>query len=135
MRCERVRLCCWLIFLTYSVQQNSMEEARILFRDQDRTEFVVVSIPTVMSINESERLVQALDSEGVAVRTLLVNQVLEESATERFVESKKKDQERALALLKSDPGLKSLELIKAPMVDLEVRGLPALQYFGVQVWK
>lgn len=112
-----------------------MEEARALFRDQNRTEFVVVSIPTVMSINESERLIQALDSEGVAVRTLLINQVLDENATEKFVENRQKDQDRALTLIDSDPGLRHLELIKAPMVDLEVRGLPALQYFGAQVWK
>lgn len=30
---------------------------------------------------------------------------------------------------------RELELTKGPLVDLEVRGVPALQYFGSQVWK
>lgn len=112
-----------------------MEEAKALFRDGARTEFVVVTIPTVMAIAESERLVAALNSEGILVRTLIVNQVLDPLATEKFLSNRRKDQERALGILKTDPGLKSLELIKAPLVDLEVRGVPALQYFGSQVWK
>lgn len=115
--------------------QSSMEEAKALFRDGSRTEFIVVAIPTVMAINESEKLVSALRSEEIPVRTLVVNQVLDPLATEKFLSNRRKDQERALTMLSTDPGLKTLELIKAPLVDLEVRGVPALQYFGAQVWK
>ncbi len=28
-----------------------------------------------------------------------------------------------------------LEQVQAPLIDLEVRGVPALQYFGNAVWK
>ena len=37
-----------------------MEEARQLFRDESRTEFIIVSIPTVMSVAESSRLAKSL---------------------------------------------------------------------------
>ncbi len=30
---------------------------------------------------------------------------------------------------------RELEIILSPLVELEVRGLPALQYFGQQVWQ
>ena len=30
---------------------------------------------------------------------------------------------------------RELQVTEAPLVDLEVRGVPALQYFGSQVWK
>jgi arsenite-transporting ATPase len=46
-----------------------------------------------------------------------------------------KDQAAALQLLDSDPALKDLNHIRAPLVDVEVRGVPALQYFGGVVWK
>ena len=54
--------------------QARMEQARAVFRDADTTEFVVVTIPTVMAAAESVRLVAALRKEQVPVRALLVNQ-------------------------------------------------------------
>ena len=52
-----------------------MEEARALFRDPDTTEFVIVTIPTVMAAAESARLAKALRAESVPVHTILINQV------------------------------------------------------------
>jgi anion-transporting ArsA/GET3 family ATPase len=51
-----------------------MEQARAVFRDADATEFVVVTIPTVMAAAESVRLAAALRTEKVPVHALLVNQ-------------------------------------------------------------
>ena len=51
-----------------------MEEARALFRNPDTTEFVIVTIPTVMAAAETARLADALRKESVPVNTVLVNQ-------------------------------------------------------------
>lgn len=40
------------------------------------------------------------------VRTLVINQIVQESATQRFLEVRRKDQQRALELLRSDPNLR-----------------------------
>lgn len=53
----------------------SQVELRDLFRNQDATEFCVVTIPTQLAIAESKRLLAALNSQGVAVRNVVVNQV------------------------------------------------------------
>jgi anion-transporting ArsA/GET3 family ATPase len=53
-----------------------MEEARALFRDKQRTEFVIVTIPTVMAMAESERLAASLQSESVPVKRIVVNQMV-----------------------------------------------------------
>lgn len=113
----------------------NMEEARQLFRDPQRTEFIIVTIPTIMAASESARLAKSLTEENVPVRRILINQVIPESATSAFLITRRKDQERALKMLASDPGLSKLQLMRAPLFDLEVRGLPALQYFGDQIWK
>ena len=34
-----------------------------------------------------------------------------------------------------DNGCRQLEVVEGPLVDLEVRGVPALQYFGGRVWQ
>ncbi len=57
------------------VWQERMEEARDLFRNQETTEFVIVTIPTVMAVSESGRLAKALVREGVPVHALAINQV------------------------------------------------------------
>ena len=132
-----------------------MEEARALFRDPATTEFVIVTIPTVMAAAESARLAKALRAESVPVNTILINQVsseqphaclcagvdpqhrctlaplqtacmhalrfsrrtlpsgcsvinqvVKEDATERFLAMRRKDQQRALQHMREDPGLR-----------------------------
>jgi arsenite-transporting ATPase len=51
-----------------------------------------------------------------------------------FCALKRKDQARALQLVDADPGLKALRRIDAPLFDLEIRGVPALQFMASQVW-
>jgi arsenite/tail-anchored protein-transporting ATPase len=60
---------------------------------------------------------------------------VDEDATETFLNSRRADQQQALKLLRSDPDLQTLKVVEAPLLDLEVRGVPALTYFGNQVWK
>uniref|UniRef100_A0A3Q7GTQ3 Uncharacterized protein n=1 Tax=Solanum lycopersicum TaxID=4081 RepID=A0A3Q7GTQ3_SOLLC len=45
------------------------------------------------------------------------------------------DQSRALDMIQNDPELSSLMLVQAPLVDVEIRGVPALQFLGDIVWK
>ena len=44
------------------------------------------------------------------------------------------DQARALHVFETDPEMGDLQLIRAPLMDLEVRGVGALKYFGGVVW-
>jgi arsenite-transporting ATPase len=45
------------------------------------------------------------------------------------------DQARALDIIHNDPELKDLRTIEAPLFDLEIRGVPALQFMGDVVWQ
>lgn len=45
------------------------------------------------------------------------------------------DQSRALDMIQNDQELSSLMLVQAPLVDVEIRGVPALQFLGDIVWK
>eukprot|EP00241_Pyramimonas_parkeae_P005147 CAMPEP_0114240266 /NCGR_PEP_ID=MMETSP0058-20121206/8962_1 /TAXON_ID=36894 /ORGANISM="Pyramimonas parkeae, CCMP726" /LENGTH=359 /DNA_ID=CAMNT_0001352623 /DNA_START=304 /DNA_END=1380 /DNA_ORIENTATION=+ len=137
-------------------------QVRDLFRDSSQTEFIIATIPTVMAANESKRLLEELRLEGVPCRRIVINQLLppvdEENsvipkeamqqlsnmdaeygthlqAYARFCDSKRKDQLRALHLMKEDAqGLQTLKQVEAPLFDLEIRGVPALRFFGDQVW-
>ncbi|CAI9272938.1 unnamed protein product [Lactuca saligna] len=41
-----------------------------------------------------------------------------------------KDQMRAIDMIQKDPELGSLDVTEAPLVDVEIRGIPALQFMG-----
>jgi len=114
---------------------------------------------------ESQRLLQELKEEGVPCHRIVVNQLLppvdgpldtEVSISKetmkmlgemdaangthlqaycRFCETKRKDQKRALQMIRADVGgLQDLKRIEAPLFDLEIRGVPALRFFGDSVW-
>ncbi|GBG75288.1 hypothetical protein CBR_g19921 [Chara braunii] len=116
--------------------KDRMLMVREIFRDKQSTEFVIVTIPTVMAVSESSRLLKSLEKEGVPVKRLVVNQIMPKSSTDcKFCNIKRKDQLRALDLVKADPGLKELQITEAPLFDLEIRGVPALRFMGDLVWK
>ncbi|KAF1880131.1 hypothetical protein Lal_00022260 [Lupinus albus] len=116
--------------------RERMIKVRDLFRDTDSTEFVIVTIPTVMAVSESSRLSASLKKENVPVKRLVVNQLLPPSASDcKFCAMKRKDQKRALDMIQNDPELSSLLLMEAPLVDVEIRGVPALKFLGDIVWK
>lgn len=116
--------------------RERMAKVRELFHDSETTEFVIVTIPTVMAVKESSRLCASLKKENVPVQRLIVNQVLPKSASDcNFCAMKRKDQTRALDMIRNDPELASLTLIQAPLVDVEIRSVPALKFMGDLVWR
>lgn len=56
--------------------QGALDEAKALFHDEKRTEFIVVSIPTMMAMAESERLAKSLEEQSVPCRRIVINQLV-----------------------------------------------------------
>lgn len=46
-----------------------------LFRNKEATEFVVATIPTMLAVNESERLLRSLRKDNIPCKRMVVNQV------------------------------------------------------------
>ncbi|XP_060186418.1 ATPase GET3B-like isoform X3 [Lycium barbarum] len=71
--------------------RERMIKVRELFRDTTSTEFIIVTIPTVMAISESSRLCASLKKEDVPVKRLIANQILPPSASDcKFCAMKRK---------------------------------------------
>ncbi|KAK6118101.1 hypothetical protein DH2020_048150 [Rehmannia glutinosa] len=116
--------------------RERMAKVRDLFRDPETTEFVIVTIPTVMALSESSRLCASLRKEKVPVQRLIVNQLLPPSASDcKFCSMRRKDQMRALDMIQKDRELAKLKLIESPLIDVEIRGVPALKFMGDLVWR
>jgi arsenite-transporting ATPase len=76
--------------------KHSMGVVRALFRDEVRTEFIITTIPTIMAINESERLADQLRLEDIPVRNLVVNQVMPNNVSCTFCSVRSKGQKENL---------------------------------------
>ncbi|PNT61229.1 hypothetical protein BRADI_5g12380v3 [Brachypodium distachyon] len=120
------------------IEELRKQIARVhkLLQDPQSTEFIIVTIPTAMAITESSRFHTSLKKDGAPAKRLIVNQVLPPSACDcRFCAVKRKEETRALNMISEDRELSGLELIQAPLLDVEVRGVPALNFFSDVVWK
>ncbi|XP_058729768.1 ATPase GET3B-like [Vicia villosa] len=106
-----------------------------LFHNPDTTEFIIVTIPTIMAISESSRLHASLKKESVPVKRLIINQVLPPTSDCKFCSMKIKDQMRAIETIHNDSELSGLTLFQAPLVDMEIRGVPALKFMGDKLWR
>lgn len=57
------------------VLQDSVVMVKELFRNKEATEFVVATIPTMLAVKESERLLRSLRKDNIPCKRIVVNQV------------------------------------------------------------
>ena len=63
------------MLLSTILLQERVRMVKRLFRDKSQTEFIIATIPTMLGINESSRLLDALRSEDIPCKRIIVNQV------------------------------------------------------------
>ena len=64
----------WFGICWRGVLQDSVIMVRDLFRSEDQTEFIIATIPTMLGVNESARLIKALRKERIPCSKIVVNQ-------------------------------------------------------------
>jgi arsenite-transporting ATPase len=100
-----------------------VENLQSLLTDPEVTDFVVVAIPSRLSVAESARLLSSLVSQDVPVSQLVVNQIIAQDATAAYLGRVVKEQQRALQTIESGSSpLSRLQLSRVPFFDLEIRG-------------
>ena len=100
---------------------------RDLLKDHDATEFVPVTIPEPLSIRETERLVAALGTHGIAVNNLIVNRVPPEGGCP-FCRSR--EEKAAPWLEEIHQKFASWNIVQVPLSPGEIRGVDALAEFA-----
>ncbi|CDF39347.1 probable arsenite translocating ATPase [Chondrus crispus] len=112
--------------------KRSMGMVRDLFRDEIQTEFVVATIPNMMAIAESKRLVEELAKEKIPVRHMFVNQVQPENDDCTFCAARFKEQAGNLRAI--DRTFDGLLIAKVQMFDKEIKGAAALRTMSGQLF-
>lgn len=107
--------------------QFKMIELDGILHDSEQTEFVVVTIPTEMAVAETERLVEALKEQDVAVRRVIVNQVLRPDVQEAYWDRLRAGQHVSLKEAGQLAKGGGVRLTKVPFFDTEMRSVYALR--------
>jgi arsenite-transporting ATPase len=108
--------------------KESMGIVRRLFRDKERTEFIIATIPTIMAINESERLADQLTLEDIQVENVVVNQIMPDNLDCVFCSVRSKGQQENLDYIKRL--FNKYKITELEFFDREIRGLEPLQEMG-----
>jgi len=124
----------------------------VALRDQSRTNFLVVTIPTKLAVAESKRLVSDLTEQGIAVSDIVVNQCVTATSENnqsdgllKYYERRRENQSQWVQKLRSaasdvsgtgeyqnnGPAL-PISVSEFPFFDVELVGVPALGYVGSQ---
>jgi len=107
--------------------KKTIKKIEDLLRDQNRCEFIVVTIPEDMAISETARLMASLDKCGIRVKQLVMNNVLQ-SHDCRFCRAKRQEQDKYISQVKKRIG--NLTTTVIPSCSHEVKGLRALEDFN-----
>jgi arsenite-transporting ATPase len=111
--------------------KKTVKRIDALLRDQNRSEFIVVTIPEEMAILETERLVNGLTRNGIKVRQLVINNVLESNCCEFCREKKIRQEMYIKKIRKQFSRLKTTVAFSRPHA---VEGLQILADFGEQLF-
>ena len=108
-------------------------KARIELADDARTEFIPVTIPTLMALYETERLITTLMDYSIPVEHLIINQLIPPSKDCPFCAQRYKVQEKMMMTLKQYFG--KYDLVEIPMVSQEIRGIEQLTLLAERLFK
>lgn len=101
-----------------------------LFRNPERSEFVVVTIATGLAVEESRRLITTLWEEGIWTRLVVVNQILPERkhvVMDRYLKQVRKGQTAQISFaVERIADQFGLAVTLVPRFDTEVRGVYGL---------
>jgi arsenite-transporting ATPase len=111
--------------------KKTVKRIEDLLRDQNRCEFIAVTIPEDMAVLETARLISNLGKFGIKVRQMVINNVVESDGC-KFCRGKKEEQDRYINLIKGK--FNGLKAIIVPACPHEIKGLTTLANFKNQLF-
>ena len=114
--------------------QQQMQELQALLHDHQTSEFVIVSIPTYLSLTEAERLLLALQEQRIRVRRGVLNRIIGAEQSGTYLAQMSKGQQACLAELRSLSDRAAVSLTEVPYFDAELRAVYGLRAMGAALF-
>eukprot|EP00471_Norrisiella_sphaerica_P008788 CAMPEP_0184494772 /NCGR_PEP_ID=MMETSP0113_2-20130426/29544_1 /TAXON_ID=91329 /ORGANISM="Norrisiella sphaerica, Strain BC52" /LENGTH=902 /DNA_ID=CAMNT_0026880663 /DNA_START=166 /DNA_END=2874 /DNA_ORIENTATION=+ len=113
--------------------QDSMTQVTNLLKDRDQSQFCIVTIPTILAVAETERLVDALEEQKIRVSHVIANQVVaseNEDSDKAYINRVSYEQGIMMKRVDKLAETRGLNVVKAPYFDAEVRSVYGLKMLG-----
>jgi len=112
--------------------KRTVKKIEGLLKDENKCEFIVVTIPEDMAIKETERMVKSLNQYKVTVRQMIINNVIPEQSLCPFCRARRENQDKYIGEIMDKFGnLKITIIFQQPH---EVKGIDALKGLGIEVF-
>ena len=111
--------------------KKTVKRIEDLLRDQNRCEFIAVTIPEDMAVLETARLISNLSKYGIKVRQMVINNVVESGGC-KFCREKRKEQDKYINLIIGK--FNDLKTTIVPACSHEIKGLETLADFKDQLF-
>ncbi len=92
-----------------------------LLKDEDKTEFVVVTIPEALGVNQTERLIDVSREFGLKINHMIINNVIKDADCD-FHKVREKMQRKYIKILEDKYG-KNIDIIEVPLSPYEIKGV------------
>jgi arsenite-transporting ATPase len=104
--------------------QALSSEISTFIRDSRQTAYVIVTIPEALGVKQTERIIADLDADGLSVRYLVVNNVINKADCE-FHRTRRAMQAPYIDFL-TETYSQCLDIILLPMEAREIKGIDAI---------
>lgn len=111
--------------------KKTVKKIEDLLHDENRCEFIAVTIPEEMAVSETARLIKNLSNSGIKVKQLVINNVVTPDGCE-FCIQKRKGQDSYINLIRKK--YKELKTTIVPLSPREIRGLSELGNFNTYLF-
>ena len=101
-------------------------KTHMLITDMEKTEFIIVTIPDLMAIEETKRLFINLYSAGIKVNNLIINNI-QTSTDCVFCQARRNYQNRYIEMI--DTTYSSINRIYVPLFPTDINGIDYLRAF------
>ena len=107
--------------------QEDIEKIRLSLMDSKKTEFVVVTLPEAVPVDETERLVKRLSDIGIPMGHMVVNRVVPPSKCE-FCQARIVEQQKHLQQIYTR--FANFKIREIPQFDSEIKGTKNLEKYA-----
>lgn len=113
--------------------EAKMEKLDRILHEPKEAEFTVVTIASELAAAETKRLLVSLQEDNIAVRRVIINQVIQEQTLENpndFLTKIRQGQKTSINELENVSNTNSVPLVLVPYFDTEVRTVYGLRVIG-----
>jgi len=113
--------------------ENLAERVVSFIRDNQKTDFIIVTIPEALGVKQTERIIKDFDEYQLRVNHLIVNYVIKEADCE-FHKIRKEMQEHYIKILR-EQYCDRIRLIELPLLPHEIKGIKRINKISEVLFK